>query len=77
MRRIRKLLLTVGITLAMLLPLGAAASADPGDPGGFGDPTITAGPITVQVAAPGVVTVTRGTTTITSADPGDPGGFGP
>ncbi len=76
MRPIRKALFAVGIALALLLPLGGAASADPGDPGGFADPTIIAGPLTVQIAAPGTVTITRTVgVTPTGADPGDPGGY--
>lgn len=77
MRRIRKLLLAMGITLAMLLPLAGVASADPGDGGGFAGaaisgPTITAGPNTFAV--PPVGGLQPGATT-TAADPGDGGGF--
>lgn len=75
MRRIRKLLLTVGITLAMLLPLAGIASADPGDGGGFADAAISgpisAGPITFAV--PPVGGLRSGATN--AADPGDGGGF--
>ncbi len=77
MRRIRKLLLVLGITVGMLLPLAGAASADPGDGGGFSGAvisggTITAGPNTFTV--PPVGGLQPGATT-NAADPGDGGGF--
>ena len=75
MRRIRKLLLALGITLAMLLPLGGAASADPND-GGIGDPTIFAGPNVISVTpTAGGATVTKAPTTAATSDPND-GGIG-
>ncbi len=76
MRLIRKSLLTTGIALALLLPLAGAASADPSDPGGFMDPTIIAGPLTIHVAAPASVTIIRtAPLTTTAADPTDAGGY--
>jgi hypothetical protein len=33
MKRFRKLLLSASVVLALLIPLGMVASADPGDPG--------------------------------------------
>lgn len=76
MTRIRQWLLTAAIALALLLPLATVASADPGDSGGFQDPLIRTSGVTVHVAAPGNVTVTR-TAASAAADPGDGGGFGP
>lgn len=77
MRQARKLLLALGITLAMLLPLAGAASADPGDGGGFSvattsGGTITAGPNTFAVPPVGGLTPI---VTAAAADPGDGGGF--
>lgn len=77
MRRFRKVLLTATISVALLLPVAGVASADPGDPGGFSDPTIIAGPVVVRISAPGVVTITLGSASLSTTDPGDPGGFGP
>jgi hypothetical protein len=76
MRRIRKLLLASLVTLAMLLPLAGAASADPND-GGIGDPTIIAGPNVITVApTQGGATIKTSLTTASAADPND-GGIGP
>ncbi len=58
MTRFRKWILTAAITLALLIPLGSVASADPND-GGFNASTATS---------------TRGPAlTTTSADPNDGG----
>lgn len=73
MRPIRKLLVTLAVALALLLPLSGIASADPSD-GGFSDPTIVTPVQVVQISAPGVVTTTKTSPTITIADPSD-GGF--
>ena len=76
MKRIRQWLVVWGITLALLIPFAGAASADPGDGGGFQDPLIKNSGVTVEIAAPGNVTVTTKPGTInTAADPGDGGGF--
>ncbi len=74
MRRFRKLLLTLGITAALLLPLAGAASADPGDGGGFIDPTITTPVNSITITGPGGgATVTPSANA--ASDPGDGGGF--
>ncbi len=77
MRRFRKLLVTLGVAAALLLPLASVASADPND-GGFTDPTITAGPNTVTILGPagGAIVTKTASATLTAADPND-GGFGP
>ena len=75
MRRFRKHLLTAAFAVALLLPLGGIALADPID-GGFSDPTIVTPAITVRITAPGTVTITPTNTAgaTTAADPVD-GGF--
>lgn len=75
MRRFRKLLLTLGITVALLLPLAGAASADPGDGGGFTDPTIQTPANTVNIIGPAGGAVVTPNATSTATDPGDGGGF--
>jgi len=76
MKRFRKVLLASAVTLAMLLPLAGAASADPND-GGIGDPTIIAGPNVITIVpTQGGATITTARTTASAADPND-GGIGP
>lgn len=77
MRRIRKLLLTLGITATLMLALPLAASADPGDGGGFSDPTITTPVGTITVSGPngGATVALAPRITTSAADPGDGGGF--
>ncbi|MBU6423428.1 MAG: hypothetical protein KGJ98_02265 [Chloroflexota bacterium] len=79
MRRIRKLLLALGFAATLLLAFPIAASADPGDGGGFYDPTATTPVGTVTISAPGQVTI-KGTAVTpfasnSASDPGDGGGF--
>lgn len=68
MTRFRKWILSVGIALALLLPLGAVASADPGDPGGTGFTSSTTRTTSTSPSHGGPAWGGR------TADPGDPGG---
>ncbi len=67
MTRFRKSVLSLGVTLALLLPLASTVSADPGDPG----TTTLSSSTTTSADGRGGADDRPGLTTI--SDPGDPG----